>query len=724
MLQPPRVVPGTWFRWRVAACLTLFAAVGLLHGQDTELPDVITTIRELRNLTPEQARQQIPVRVTGTVTYFEPFRSLAFIQDETGGAYFSPHLIWNPDETPEGEDPPPMPRAGDRYQIFGASSDGNFAPIISGPKHGESIYFGRYGFPDPAPLDPDRFVDPELEARWIEATGVVRALRRFDQRLTLDVTDGVNSFTVSIPGDWEERSLPRELRGARIRVQGVFGSLVDQSSRRLVGVRIYTPFRYFIRELDSGYDVAFDSETVEVSELMQYRPKDAGLVHLRGVVTSRGPDGEIFLRAGEERAPLTVKPLFPASPENDVRRGEQIDVAGFPILLGVSPALDAAEIRRVDEPSLAPQPIPLPNDDIDEEWAAEFVTVEGRLVDRFASNNQQFLLLSDGPRTFPAVVRYPEGQAPMEIPLDSWLRVEGICIVSQDAIDQPLEPWLSPRAGAVEGFKLWVSSPAAVQVLREPPFWTVPRLLAALTAFGALLFATVIWTGIMQRKIRQQTQIIEERIEQERVAEERDRIARELHDSIEQELAALGIQLDLARSCPPGNEQDRLDALSTAQRLLRRTQYETRRSIQDLRDRLLDRATLADALQILAQRLMSEFKTEFKVSLAKPNFTVPGPVAHNLLRIAQEALNNAIRHSKGQGVELSLELLDAGALKLSISDEGPGFDPQKPHPGHFGLEGMRERARRIKGKLDIQSTPGNGSTITVTWSQSAKPKSS
>ncbi|MGF1452739.1 MAG: sensor histidine kinase [Opitutales bacterium] len=552
-----------------------------------------------------------------------------------------------------------------------------------------------------------------------EAPVVLGPVRRPAPRLTLDLTTNGNFFTASIPGQWNNRDLPRQLRGARVRVQGVFGSLTAPNSRKLVGLRVYVPSMRFLEVVESGYDVAFLQPPKEVEDFLNYEAPEAGLVHVRGIISALGQDGSLYLRVGREQRPLAVQLLEPDSVSR-YYPGQVVSAAGLPTLAGSAPVLELAAVRVIGEQA-PPEPRPLPERAIDRAWHGELVTVEAQLIDRFSSDDQRLLLLSDGARTFPAIVRTQPGVELPEILPNSWIRLNGVCLVMQEPYNLPSEPWLQATTGDVRGFKLWVPQPGTIEVLREPPFWNTGRLLTALSAFGGLLVVSFIANALMRRKITAQTRLIEAKVERERVTEERDRIARELHDSLEQELAALGIQLDLARTCDPKQGCDQEATLETAQRLLRRTQAEARRSIQDLRDGLLDRASLREALQLFCHRLMAEFHHRFDVELDTLDFPVPASVAHNLLRVAQEALNNAIRHAGAEKTHLRLRQTGPEELEIVVRDEGPGFDINANFPGHFGLQGMRERARRIGGHLRIESEPGRGSSVILSWKNRTRP---
>jgi len=263
--------------------------------------------------------------------------------------------------------------------------------------------------------------------------------------------------------------------------------------------------------------------------------------------------------------------------------------------------------------------------------------------------------------------------------------------------------------------------PEDLTVLREPPYWTMRRVGILVGGLLAVLLAGIFWVLVLNRRLEQQTRLIAEKVERERIGEERARIARELHDTLEQELAGIGMQLDLALSRMQTNPERAAQTLDLALQMLRRSQEEARRSILNLRSGLLEQQNLADAIR------------EMIAFLQKPGFPkielvvegVPRKLAtrteHNLLRICQEALNNVNKHAReATQVRLTLRFLEE-RVQLVIEDDGPGFEQREvrsvaPEEGgrkSFGLLGMRERAGKIGGTLWVESEPGAGTKITI-----------
>jgi signal transduction histidine kinase len=195
--------------------------------------------------------------------------------------------------------------------------------------------------------------------------------------------------------------------------------------------------------------------------------------------------------------------------------------------------------------------------------------------------------------------------------------------------------------------------------------------------------------------------------------EERNRIARELHDNLEQELAGITMQLDLAVDCFEQAPRVAQHALETARDMSRHSMVEARRSVWDLRCQLLEIGDLVSALmQIIAPLVPREqSKVDFKIHGVPVR--LPSPVEMNLLRIGQEAVANAVKHGRANHVFIELRY-SPSSVCLTVSDDGSGFGVTQTSPtGHFGLLDMRERAQSMGSHLKVESQPGQGTRIAV-----------
>lgn len=194
-------------------------------------------------------------------------------------------------------------------------------------------------------------------------------------------------------------------------------------------------------------------------------------------------------------------------------------------------------------------------------------------------------------------------------------------------------------------------------------------------------------------------------------AEERARIAREIHDTLAQDLTAITLHLEGALKHLEADPQRARERLERALAMSHQSLEDARQSVLTLRASPLTKP-LPEALHALARSFTSETGVRVQVRAAGAVSLPPGPEA-DLFRIAQEALNNVQRHAHAQEVEIELRRTPRN-VRLSIRDNGQGFDPSIPAEGHHGILGMKERAKLLRGKLRIQSTAGNGSSIIAT----------
>ena len=201
--------------------------------------------------------------------------------------------------------------------------------------------------------------------------------------------------------------------------------------------------------------------------------------------------------------------------------------------------------------------------------------------------------------------------------------------------------------------------------------------------------------------------------------EERLRLAREIHDTIAQDFSAIAFQLDTAellleQEAEPGRIEERIEA---ARKLADKGLQDARRSVLDLRAAPLEGRTLPEALAALAEEADSKKASAVAFEVSPAIGSLSPAVEVGLYRIGQEALQNALRHASAERITLRLERSD-GAVRLSIEDDGQGFDSEailsKEHAaGRFGLVGMRERARLLGGTLHVESTSGAGTRLTA-----------
>ncbi|MBZ5619308.1 MAG: hypothetical protein LAQ69_11385 [Acidobacteriia bacterium] len=199
------------------------------------------------------------------------------------------------------------------------------------------------------------------------------------------------------------------------------------------------------------------------------------------------------------------------------------------------------------------------------------------------------------------------------------------------------------------------------------------------------------------------------------VLEERARLAREIHDTLAQGFVGISSQLDAVAMCLADQTTPARTFLDLARRMARHSLTEARRSVMDLRASALEGQDLAAALESGTRMWTAGSGVGVDVDITGTPGALPQEMEQHLLRIAQEAVANALKHAGASKISVKLHM-EAGKLYLRIQDNGRGFEEDgvfASRGGHFGLIGMRERAERLGGELQLSSHPGEGTEVEV-----------
>jgi signal transduction histidine kinase/ligand-binding sensor domain-containing protein len=256
------------------------------------------------------------------------------------------------------------------------------------------------------------------------------------------------------------------------------------------------------------------------------------------------------------------------------------------------------------------------------------------------------------------------------------------------------------RVAAVNG-GVWSESEAAWEFSIAPMFYQTRLFLA--TCVAATLLALVGAWRLRERQVRRSFSL---------VLAERTRMAREIHDTLIQNMVGVALQFDTLVAELPSSPS----ATRTIDRLRRQTELsirEARQAILDLRSPMLERHSLVNALRESGERITAGNGVRFTFQVTGlPRVGTPR-TEQQLLRIAQEAVTNAVRHARASRVQMDLRY-DANSVVLRVVDDGRGFDLEHPEErleDHLGLASMQERTKQMGGHFHVSTAPGQGTAI-------------
>ncbi|HWF18853.1 MAG TPA: histidine kinase [Verrucomicrobiae bacterium] len=709
--------------------ILLYLAATTLSAQEANVM-TLTNASQVLSLPADRAILGENVRVVGVVTVFElNWDGRFFVQDETGGVFV---------DNPKGE----SPRTGDLVEVTGITHPGAFAPDITKP-HWRKL--GTAPLPVAKVVPIEQLMAGVEDSQRVEVVGIVReaAMEGDSFRVTL-ANAGYRLRTYSPVLTNVD---PLTLVGSQVRVRGTAAASYNAELRHLITVALYVPQAGdFVVERPALAD-PFESPILPLNNIAQYRKgaKPEERVHVKGVVTYQRLGEDLFIQ--DSTGGLQVKSLE----LQQFAPGDVIEAVGFAGIQDYLPVLEDATFRKTSEPQMPVEAnqVSLRKLELGLHHA-DFVAMEGTLLDRNLRPFRQArtgktwvqtsLLLQSSNLYFTGVAETPAADANLEaIPLGSRMEVRGICMTQ------------SGEDGKFKSLQVLLPSPQDFRILARPSWLTPRRLGIALGILLAVVLVAVSWSIMISRKnselnvqIREKEEAqaelqdahdqlemrVKERTEQLKiqiagrkeseiqfkgVLAERTRLAQELHDTLEQTLASIALQFD---TCAKLFRKDADMAgyhLELGRNILAQSQVDLRRSVWDLRSRALEQFSLRGALATSSKQITDGTGIKLQVHTTGVVRPLPEIIEENLLRIAQEALTNTIKHSRAERAEMNLDY-GPQSVSLQIADDGCGFavgDHAGPREGHFGLLGISERVQRIGGKLAINSNAGSGTVIRV-----------
>ncbi len=277
-----------------------------------------------------------------------------------------------------------------------------------------------------------------------------------------------------------------------------------------------------------------------------------------------------------------------------------------------------------------------------------------------------------------------------------------------------LRSLLDEQAGLLlEGVRAWMWVPVAVKkrvigsvgvAHVEPAYFTAHHADLALTVANQAAIALV-------------NAELYEHAQELAALQERQRLAQNLHDAVNQSLFSAGLIADVLPRLWERDQEEARKSLNDLRRLTRAAQAEMRALLAELRPSAITDTDLGDLLHLLGNALAGRVNLPVTITVAK-EIILPPEIQVAFYRICQEALSNIAKHAKASQVEIDLKQVGT-AIELHIRDNGLGFEPErnKPEPGHYGLSMMRERAEAAGARLTVTSQPGHGTELILQWVQ-------
>jgi signal transduction histidine kinase len=667
-------------------CSGILCAVSLLLPDLGAQERVITKAIDVRSLSPIEAESGIPVRLRGVVVFVENASAL-FIQDETSTTFFRLAA-------------PPLPAVGDEIELTSRTRMGLYLPGLGDARF---RVLGRSELPPGIPVHYDDLHFGRYHYQRVTVEGIVRSvLPAGNGRSLLRLAMGSRVIEARVEAPPPDRSLVDH----RVRITGLAAGQINAPRRQLVqpSLRVVNWDEVVVLALAPS---AADVPQISAEQLLAFSVSGLGeqRVRMNGVVAAAFGAEEVFLVQGQMAFAIRFGRSVQLSP------GDRVTIVGFPSMERFSASVVDAELLA-REPG--PPPAVTDVDSLDELYGkpgdqqpgrhdGRLIRVAAIVRDAFKSEEGATLLVQSGQRTL--TVRVPEGTV-LPSPGAS-VRLTGICQV-ETAIPgsgfQSRPAIVTIRAGA----------PAGLEVLRNPPWWTPRRLSLMLAGLAGITLVAGLWIAVLRRQVRRQTAALRHRIKSEAALEERQRIAREFHDTLEQELAGVTLRLDAVATRITDDKGKGL--VAATRNLVSRIQVETRELIADLRDAAETSGDVMAALALVAARQSNDGDLQVGLNATTIMPRLPATTVHDLRMIARESINNARKHGRASRVTIDAGI-EADRLVLRIADNGCGFDAAAAiagKRGHFGCAGIRERGRKIGAEIAWESTLQKGTTVTVT----------
>jgi len=669
------------------------ASAEMVKTNIVALPE-LTTVNEVLRLKPQEAQRGYPVNLRGVVTCVVQEHNAFIVQDTTRAVF-----VINASPTTA------LPKRGELLEVEGKSDKGSFAPLVRASR---LKILGAGTLPEPVQPTWDQLMNGSLDDQQVEIRGIVEESvphpAGYPQpwsRMTLRTTEGALWVDVWLVGTNFENF--ENYEDAVVRLRGcLFVALNPDTHQLELGhIRMYVD----AIEVDQPAPAdEFSAPKKRAAELTLFDPQanafqrvkvSGQILHMIG--------WNYFMMDGTNGVRFTLR-----QPGVKLHTGDLVDVVGYPELSGAAPHLRCAVARKTGHASL-PEPGNLSADDLPSAiYDSTRVRIEGWLVSSRATPTNEALEVQAGSWRFMARVKLKNPAPPLP-PIGSRLALVGVYAV------QGGNPVLD---GNVAPFDLLLHSPADIQVLSKPSWWTLPRLLVAVGVLVCALVLSVLWITQLHRQVEERTAELtaqiqnRQRIEHQRAIEqERSRIAQDLHDELGSGITEISMLATVAGSpSAPGNGQgSHLEEIGDRARQMVTALDEIVWAMNPKHDSLM---SLVSYSCLYADRLLklANIACQLKGAVDLPDRTISSVHRHEFFLAFKEAITNVIRHAGATEVRLGVRLI-GNRLRLSIADNGHGLTVDAGQRSGNGLANMRARLEKMGGRFAIASRSGRGTIV-------------